>query len=153
MKTPHRRELALEPVPDSAREARDFLRRALEDWDAEEHEWNATQALSELVTNAVLHAGTSFVVALELREDRCLRMEVRDGSRMVPRQRRYGVSATTGRGIALVDGLSKEWGVERYKSGKTVWCTFVECTEDEAAASDPDLSAFLTSDELADLSP
>lgn len=86
-------------------------------------------------------------VGLELVGAGHLRLEVRDGSARIPHQRRYGTQATTGRGIALVDGLAVRWGVVPASDGKTVWCEL--SAPDEAA--EPDLSAFLTLDELAAL--
>ena len=140
-------ELPLPAAAASVAEARRFLRTTLSDWDAEALEWPAMQALSELVTNAVLHAGTAVTVGLEQVGPGNLRLEVRDGSGRIPHQRRYGTQATTGRGIALVDGLSDRWGVDPAGDGKTVWCEL--SAPDEAA--EPDLSAFLTLDELAAL--
>ena len=149
-RTPRRAELALAASPASVAESRRFLRRTLRDWDADGLEWSATQALSELVTNAVLHAGTDVTVALALGRDGVLRLEVRDGSARIPQQRRYGAQATTGRGIALVDGLSDRWGVEPSGGGKTVWCELTPADDlDEGA--EPDLASFLTLDELAAL--
>jgi anti-sigma regulatory factor (Ser/Thr protein kinase) len=139
-------QVQLPPSADSVRTARRFLRETLASWDAEQLEWSASQALSELVTNAVLHAGTPVTVGLALRADGRLRLEVADGSPRVPQQRRYGQQATTGRGIALVAGLAQTWGVEQRTDGKTVWCELRD-----APAHEPDLSAFLTDEELAAL--
>ena len=146
-RTPARVELPLPATAASVSEARRFLRTTLSDWDAEVLEWSATQALSELVTNAVLHAGTAVTVVLELVGAGQLRLEVRDGSTRIPHQRRYGSQATTGRGIALVDGLADRWGVDPDGNGKTVWCELSAADE----AVEPDLSAFLTLDELTSL--
>ena len=144
-RSPERVELPLPAAAASVAEARRFLRATLGGWDAEALEWPAMQALSELVTNAVLHAGTAVTVVLELVDAGRLRLEVRDGSARIPHQRRYGTQATTGRGIALVAGLSDHWGVDTVGDGKAVWC--VVSAPDEAA--EPDLSAFLTLDELS----
>ena len=139
-------QVQLPPAADSVRTARRFLRETLATWDAEPLEWTASQVLSELVTNAVLHAGTPVTVALALRPDGRLRLEVTDGSPRIPQQRRYGRQATTGRGIALVAGLAADWGVEHRSGGKTVWCEMAAGPVDE-----PDLSAFLTDEELVSL--
>ena len=139
-------QVQLPPSADSVRAARRFLRSTLEAWNAEPLEWAANQALSELVTNAVLHAGTSVTVSLTLLPDGGLRLEVGDGSPRIPRQRRYGQQATTGRGIALVAGLAQAWGVEPQPDGKTVWCELPAGPGEE-----PDLSAFLTDEELRSL--
>jgi anti-sigma regulatory factor (Ser/Thr protein kinase) len=141
-------EVTLEATPASVAAARAFLARKLHDWDVDALEWPAAQVLSELATNAVIHAGTDFTVLLVLDGEQ-LRLEVRDGSSRVPRQRHYGVNATTGRGLALVGALSAEWGIARDETGKTVWCVLLLTRDGEDA--DVDLDAFLTADDLVQL--
>ena len=77
--------------------------------------------LTELATNAALHARSAYTVHLLL-DDGHLLVEVTDSSPAMPQQRHYGTGATTGRGIALVEALSTAWGVESSPTGKTVWC-------------------------------
>ena len=77
---------------------------------------------SELVTNAVLHAGTVLHLRV-LRDDAAVRIEVSDGQRAEPTRRRYSAEAATGRGLALVEALASEWGTRTDERGKTVWCT------------------------------
>ena len=76
--------------------------------------------LSELVTNAVLHAGEAQSAAIVLSDDR-VRGEVADRSRVAPSPSRYGLDAHTGRGLGLVQSLSLEWGVAHQAQGKLVW--------------------------------
>lgn len=78
--------------------------------------------VSELVTNAILHAGTQVTLRLS-HDDGVLRVEVRDGSSAKARQRNYGTEATTGRGLELIEALATDWGVDTDDSGKTVWFT------------------------------
>ena len=103
------------------RAARAFLTQSLEGWGADDLAWPAAQLVSELATNAVLHARTPFTLQLELTADR-LRIAVRDGSPVRPSQRHYGDSATTGRGLALLTSLAGAWGSEADGDGKWVWC-------------------------------
>lgn len=78
--------------------------------------------VSELVTNAVLHAGT--VVRLRVLGDGArVRIEVSDGINAPPSRRRYSAEAATGRGLGLVEALAAEWGTRSDVAGKTVWCT------------------------------
>jgi anti-sigma regulatory factor (Ser/Thr protein kinase) len=77
--------------------------------------------VTELVTNAVLHARTPIVVVVDRSPGRVY-LAVSDGSDAQPIARDYGIDAATGRGIALVEELSTRWGVERSPSGKQVWC-------------------------------
>jgi anti-sigma regulatory factor (Ser/Thr protein kinase) len=116
----------LPPDPTSARACRRFLVGALEDWDADEFADEAVLLLSELVTNAVLHAGTEIVVSVRLkaaaRGGRVLRVEVRDGNPRLPAVRHYSMLSGTGRGLALVAGTARKWDAEALPSGgKRVW--------------------------------
>lgn len=69
--------------------------------------------LSELMTNAVVHARTSpgrkLWVRFEVRAGQ-LRVEVHDASRELPRPGAVTADAENGRGLLLVDQLSQEWG-------------------------------------------
>lgn len=141
-------QLTLSATAASVSVARHFLADTLQAWAAESLEWAASQVLSELATNAVIHAGTSYTVALLLDGDR-LRIEVRDGSQRVPRQRHYGMTATTGRGLALVGALTSDWGISAAVTGKTVWCVLGPPDEDLGV----DLDAFLTDEDRMELGP
>ena len=110
------------PEPVSAREARRFLRGFLAVRRRDDLTDAAELALSELVTNAVLHAHTAFEVTAELAQDGALRVEVADRSSQLPDQRDYGAQATTGRGMQLVAALTAACGVQTDGSGgKAVW--------------------------------
>jgi anti-sigma regulatory factor (Ser/Thr protein kinase) len=83
----------------------------------------AALLVTELVTNAVVHAHTKMVVRLERREDR-VRVEVQDRSSNLPSVRGPippGDPESGGRGLALVERLADGWGVERRRRGKVVW--------------------------------
>lgn len=101
--------------------ARAFVRDMLATWSLADLEWVAAQVVSELATNAVIHARTAFTVALSL-DDGVLRVSVTDRSPRQPVRRRYSEQATTGRGLALVERLAVTWGVASGTGGKTVWC-------------------------------
>lgn len=81
---------------------------------------DAVLLLSELATNAVIHAASRFRVTIRRRDDR-LRVEVADGSRAVARRQRFSSTSGTGRGLALVDDIADRWGVDEREDGKTVW--------------------------------
>jgi anti-sigma regulatory factor (Ser/Thr protein kinase) len=83
--------------------------------------WDVAEMLvSEVVTNAVLHAKTEFTIEVA-RDGDLVRVSVSDLSAAIPRQRAYGTDSTTGRGLRLVATLAVAWGVERAAAGKTVW--------------------------------
>ena len=75
---------------------------------------------SELATNAVVHARTSFGVVVGLM-DHSIVVEVTDGSDVLPVLERYPSRCESGRGLLLVDALSQRWGADLVPAGKTVW--------------------------------
>jgi PAS domain S-box-containing protein len=115
------RHVRLDPVPGSARRARAFVSEALEQAGQAELEESATLLVSELVTNAILHARTSIEVAVAATAA-TVYVGVRDSSGQLPARRDYGTRATTGRGLALVDLIAARHGTETHDDGsKTVW--------------------------------
>ena len=111
------------PEPTSPVAARCLVRKALRDWRLEYLTDAATLLVSELATNAVLHARTPFVVRVELTGD-TLRITVLDCSRSGPSRRSHGLGAGTGRGLALVATLAESWGTRTDVQpwSKAVWC-------------------------------
>lgn len=91
---------------------------------ADERTDDAMLIVSELVTNAVRHAGTNVVLTVRVHPDR-IRIEVSDGvdelSAMMPG--RPDSSRPDGRGLVIVAALASNWGVTREPDGlgKTVW--------------------------------
>jgi len=77
----------------------------------------AELVVSELVSNAVRHAGGSIEVWVSLRR-RYLHLSVRDHSSVPPR-----LGHGDGRGLMLVDALSVAWGSTATADGKVVWAT------------------------------
>ncbi len=78
--------------------------------------------VSELVTNAVLHARSASVLRLCWGGGR-LRVELQDTSTdpaVVPPASQNG-HKTGGRGFLLVDSLADRWGTDAGEHGKTVW--------------------------------
>jgi GAF domain-containing protein/anti-sigma regulatory factor (Ser/Thr protein kinase) len=111
--------LHLEPIVESTPMARRWVTEHLCDVPAEVTEC-AALLTSELVTNAVLHAATPFTVTLHLMTDR-IRIDVADGSTVVPSIKDYATDAATGRGLTLFNTLASEWGVQPVLGGKIVW--------------------------------
>lgn len=106
--------------PASAGRARRFVDRALNDWRCGHLAEVATLLVSELVANAILHAGTTVEVVIRRERER-LRIEVHDGNARLPTRKRYSKMSGTGRGLVLVERLSRDWGTESTPSGKVVW--------------------------------
>ena len=80
--------------------------------------------VSELVTNAIRHADSGWVLAIERRPDGSVRIRVTDsgpGEPQIPSAIATD-EATSGRGLALVAELSEAWGWHRSSDGgKVVW--------------------------------
>lgn len=85
---------------------------------------DATVVVSELVTNAVLHAGEEGRMRLEISADQngTLRIAVSDGSSLEPTMQELSDDAESGRGLQIVQQLGASWGVEDGTSGgKRIW--------------------------------
>ena len=105
----------------SPRAARQFVTDALRDWGHSGTLLDDAQlVLSELATNAIVHACSSFSVVARS-ENASVRLSVRDHSPLQPTLRANGPMALCGRGLHLVAALARDWGVEATSDGKTVW--------------------------------
>jgi anti-sigma regulatory factor (Ser/Thr protein kinase) len=114
--------LALRGDLRSPTEARRFVARTLTPLLGREDVETAMLVANELVTNAALHAGTECELVLQGQPDGLL-IRVSDFDRQAVLQRgRFGAELTAGRGLRLLEVLSRRWGVEPDERGKTVWC-------------------------------
>ncbi|MET9652389.1 SpoIIE family protein phosphatase [Streptomyces sp. NPDC006460] len=116
---------SFDPVGRSVATARAFVRDTLQGWGYGEVVDDAVVLTSELVTNAVVHAGTSADV-LCLRSDDGVRVEVADRypEREIPVQGGRTVAhpdRENGRGLLLCAALATRWGVEYTPTQKHVW--------------------------------
>lgn len=110
-----------ETMPKSARDAVALLALS---WGNEEIADTVKIAVSELVTNVLLHTagipGTTVTVEA-LRVGACFRVQVRDGSRAAPKLRRPDRDDEYGRGLLLVEAMTDACGWTPTPSGKIVW--------------------------------
>ncbi len=108
----------------SARAARRFIRRVLHDWHCESLSDTSELLASEVVTNALLHAGSAVELVVRRQPGPRIRVEVGDHSGVAPVVNARTPGAATGRGLVLVDALSARWGVTAIPNdlmGKRVW--------------------------------
>ncbi|HEX6921605.1 MAG TPA: GAF domain-containing protein [Actinomycetes bacterium] len=134
-------ELRLDHEPDAVPRARSFAADLLHSWHEAELEVDVGVLVTEVVTNALLHAGPPVLLRLVRLVDG-VRIEVEDSSRALPLRSRPGTDAMTGRGIMLVEALCRAWGVEPLEFGKVVWCEVVRGDEHVAGPA-ADLDALL----------
>ena len=106
--------------PSSVPVARRWSVATLSSWGLDETAWTAAQVVSELATNCALHARSDFVLRLAVEGD-CVRVEAVDGAAGGLQARQYSSTATTGRGLRIVETLARSWGVTPTPDGKTVW--------------------------------
>ncbi|GHJ96038.1 hypothetical protein SNE510_55570 [Streptomyces sp. NE5-10] len=116
---------SFEPVGRSVAAARAFVRDTLQGWGHPELVDDAVVLTSELVTNAVVHAGTAADV-LCLRSEDSVRVEVADRypEREIPVQGGRTIASPdreNGRGLLLCAALADRWGVDYSPTRKHVW--------------------------------
>ncbi len=116
-----RRQVPLPCDPVSARLARRLVEQTCHEWGIPAMVTDAVVVASELTDNMVYHARSDGWLRLELRGNR-LTVAVADADPRPPRLRVPGVGAAGGRGLVLVDKLSRTWGTaSRHPDGKVVW--------------------------------
>lgn len=108
-----------EPEPDQVSAARCFVSRVLRCCDATHSD--VSMMVSELATNAVLHARSEFEVSVAVANER-IRVEVSDHNSRLPTMVIVSPDAYSGRGLMLVQALSDAWGIEAQPNhGKSIW--------------------------------
>jgi len=128
----HRVWTLLPAGPAAPRAARAFLRRHARGWELDADVVDTAElALSELVTNAVIHAGTPTTLQLTTGDGRLL-VEVTDrgtGGDITPTA--ADPEEVGGRGLVVVEAVTDAWGSRRQDAATTVWFELV--LEDPAA--------------------
>jgi anti-sigma regulatory factor (Ser/Thr protein kinase) len=117
------------PLPEAVSAVRRFVARVLRDWPQQWLLTDASTIASELATNAVLHASTPFLLSIERSPDAIL-IRIEDGATDHAEPRESQEHDLSGRGVAIVQALSRRWGSDPLSTGKVVWA--------ELAAPDDD---------------
>ncbi len=110
-----------EPTPEAAAEARRYADELLHGWDAV-FVGDVVLLVGELAANAVRHAATRFTLSLRLQTGSLL-VSVKDANPAPPQLAELSPTAVGGRGLVIVNALSKSWGWKPVRGGKTVWAT------------------------------
>ncbi len=112
----------LSPGPSAAAEARRYVCEAIRAWCVSVDPYIAALLTSELVTNAIRHAGGPVSLFVNCSAGQ-LRVHVQDTSPEWPALLEPQVEAEDGRGLMLVASLSADWGCYRTSVGKAVHFT------------------------------
>jgi hypothetical protein len=113
--------LRLGDAADACSRSRHVVAEHLGACGADDDEIYVTSLLAtELVSNALRHAGPALCLQVDAAEDR-VRVEVHDSSRTPPVLRKPAGDSGGGRGLWLVDTLSTGWGHRTHQVGKVVW--------------------------------
>lgn len=118
--------LILPSDPDSPSLARNLVTEACSAWDLPDLLYPGRQVMSELVTNAVEHAGTRLTVVVS-RRGAGLHLTVADDEAALPRLIRpsrphWGVPLDErGHGLRHVNAIATAWGALPTSTGKVVW--------------------------------
>jgi hypothetical protein len=105
-------------------DARRFVVETLSAWGYTDLVDDAAVLITELATNAVIHARTDFTVTVSRLPGGAIRVAVRDASRMPPRPRHPRPLENSGRGLGLVEAIAAGWGADLLADGKVVWAQF-----------------------------
>jgi serine phosphatase RsbU (regulator of sigma subunit)/anti-sigma regulatory factor (Ser/Thr protein kinase) len=133
-----------DPEPSAVASARRFVRESLISWDLPDSDDRVADAVllaSELVTNAVVHAGTQVQLTCRL-TGTTVEISVLDRhpARVIPDppSSAADVDRPSGRGLLLPAALSSSWGVTYAPAAKTVWFRLgPDATADGQAAAPP----------------
>jgi anti-sigma regulatory factor (Ser/Thr protein kinase) len=111
--------------PSAIGRARNLIAEHLRQWRCATPD-DATLVVSELVTNAIVHAGGAVRITVT-RDGDNVRIDVHDNGSGFPHLRTADTSPG-GRGLHIVDQLSKQWGSQPTATGKLVWAV-VSCAD------------------------
>ena len=125
------RALVLRPGVESPSLARKAVLGWLQDFGLEELAERLQLIAGELVANAGVHAHTVLEISMST-TSRSVKLGVRDDDRRLPRLDSADLPGAHpggrppyltegGRGLAIVEGLADEWGVDVLRGGKRVW--------------------------------
>lgn len=130
--------LPLAALPTAPSVARGHVRAVAREWGPEDLADTAELLVSELVTNAVqaaqrFQASTDLavvpVVKLWVTSDRTsMVLHVWDANPQMPVLKDFAADDENGRGLFLVETLSKDWGCYQKAGGKVVWCLITAST-------------------------
>jgi hypothetical protein len=121
------------------KQARHFVSDVLDEWGLAELTDSANLIVTELATNAVLHARSGFTVSLACTGS-VVRIAVGDIAAALPQRSHGGAAALVGRGIPIIEALAARWGHLAMAEGKLVWADLTAHLSDPAPSRSGDRS-------------
>ena len=125
----------LAPHPTASRASRDFVTRTLLDWQLGRAIRFARLVISELVMSSTMNAGTDMDLSVAWNLG-ALRLTVRDYSPSPPRQQ-GAAPGMQRRGLAIISGLSRTFGVLPTADGGTVVWAVLDAPRQRLSTSPP----------------
>ncbi|HET6817047.1 MAG TPA: response regulator [Mycobacteriales bacterium] len=105
----------------SVMRSRRFVRETFAEWGITRAVDDALIVVSELVTNAITHAGSPCQVRLSI-DETSVRVEVFDEGAGTPDPQPASSTSEHGRGLHLITALTAAWGIQQIPDdGKIVW--------------------------------
>jgi anti-sigma regulatory factor (Ser/Thr protein kinase) len=117
------------PVPEAVAAVRRFVTDALERWGEDALVMDATLVVSELATNAVLHASSPFRVSVD-RSVGVVCLSIQDVAPDHAQQRDIKGQDLSGRGMMIVEAVARRWGCDSLPAGKVVWAELATSSSD-----------------------
>ena len=108
------------PVPSAAAAARHFVTATLALWGEADLSWEASLVASELATNAVQHGASPFRASVS-RTRGVVRIAVEDVAPGRPERRAATRDLLDGRGVAIIEALTRRSGCDILPDSKIVW--------------------------------
>jgi serine phosphatase RsbU (regulator of sigma subunit)/anti-sigma regulatory factor (Ser/Thr protein kinase) len=149
-------EAVFEPEPAAVAAARRFVRNTLISWGLSNRDELVTDAVllaSELVTNAIVHAGTPVKLTCRLNGTNVeISVLDRHPARVIPDPPGAAaeVDRPSGRGLVLPAALSSSWGVTYAPAAKVIWFRLGPDGAVDGHAAGPAVDDGLTADNDAD---
>ena len=112
--------LELAPLPGAIPCARLHAVHVLHEWGLRELADDAALVVSELASNAVLHARSGFTATIDRGPDG-VRVAVADPDAVGLDAMARSATYPPLRGLGIVDAVARQWGIDQVAVGKVVW--------------------------------
>jgi anti-sigma regulatory factor (Ser/Thr protein kinase) len=117
------------PVPEAVAAVRRFVTEVLTHWREHDLVTDATLVASELATNAVLHASSPFRASVD-RSVGAVCIAIQDVTSEPAAPQDATSQDGSGRGMVIVEALSRRWGSDALLTGKVVWAELATTSTD-----------------------